>query len=298
MKKIVPQTMSYTIIDDLFVIPDEDKYILYAPIHKSVLTVNAAAVRALQEFKKGKKNAINPCSNLFKYLVKAGILVSAADSKQAISFRREEEVFNPSGVSLFLTTRCSMRCIYCYGKGGDSGKIMTWKTAKAAIDWIVSHVAGQGKNSLYVNFHGGGEVTMAMGLMKRCVEYIRQQTKLKGLTAHIDAGLNGIMNVRNAEWIAKNLDGATFSLDGLPEFQNIHRPLSNGRNSFDKVSATLKYMDLQKFNYGIRATVTQKSLGKLAESVDFICKNFEAKGDIQVEPFFEAGRAVMGVTSI
>jgi len=290
-KKVTSSRIGYKIIDDLFVIPDEGKYILYAPLHKSLLAVNAAAVSALQEFKKGKRNAINPRSNLFKNLLSAGMIVSAQDSKQAVSFRRDE-VFNPSGVSLFLTTRCSMRCIYCYGKGGDSGKVMTWKIAKAAIDWIVNHVAGQGRKNFYVNFHGGGEVTMAMGLMKKCVEYIRQQAKLKGLTVNIDAGLNGIMSAKNAEWISKNLNSATFSLDGLPEIQNTHRPLSNGRDSFEKVSQTLKYMDSQRFNYGIRATVTQNSLDKLAESVDFICKNFDPKGGIQVEPFFEAGRAL------
>ena len=142
-----------------------------------------------------------------------------------------------------------------------------------------------------MSFHGGGEVTNATALMKKCVSYIRKQARSYGITARIDAGLNGVMDEPMVDWVARNLDGATLSLDGLPEVQNFQRPLSNGRGSYDVVSAALRRMDTRNFKYGIRVTVTHESLEKLVESVEFISTNFGAKS-IQIEPVFMAGRAL------
>ena len=251
--------------EDLFVIPDEGSFILYEPKKPSVLTLNKAAVQALQGFKSGNRNRLDPNSSFAKQLIAAGILSRGKKGDQRIRFRNDQTGFDPEGVSLFLTTRCSMRCIYCYSDGGDNPKLMPWSTAKAAIDWIVDHATARGKSSLYVSFHGGGEITTAMTLMKRCVEYVRQQAGDRGITVRIDAGLNGVMNNQAVDWAVQNLDGATVSLDGLPEVQNFQRPLSNGRDSFPVVSATLRRMDAKGFSYSIRTTVTQEYLGNLAD---------------------------------
>lgn len=280
-----------SLTEELYVIPDGEDYILYAPFERSILLVNKAAIRILQDLKKGIKNHLNLNSSFFKQLIKAGILVTGKKAHQGMRFQENQTDFDPEGVSLFLTTRCSMRCIYCYSNGGENPKVMPWETAKATIDWIINHVALRGKNRFCVSFHGGGEVTTAWALMKRCVEYVHQQAISYKITARIEAGLNGVMDSPMVDWIVENLDGATISLDGLPEVQNLQRPLSNGRGSFDLVSATLRRLDIKGFNYGIRSTVTNESLERLVDSVGFICKNFGAK-TIHVEPFFLAGRAL------
>jgi uncharacterized protein len=279
------------ISEDLFIIPDEEKYILYDPNGPSVLCVNKAAVQALQCFKRGDRNRLDPNSSFVKKLIAAGILFRGKKGNQKTRFQNDQADFDPEGVSLFLTTRCSMRCIYCYSNGGDNPKLMKWSTAKAAIDWIVDHINARGKRSFYVSFHGGGEVTTSASLMKRCVEYVRQQTEARGITARIEAGLNGVMNRQTVDWVTQNIDGATVSLDGPPEVQNFQRPLASGGDSFSVVSAMLQYMDGKEFRYSIRTTVTQDCLEKLADSVEFIAKNFGARS-IQVEPVYLVGRAI------
>ena len=241
------------LMEDLFVIPDDDNFILYEPKKPSVLTLNKAAVKALQDFKKGNRNRLDPNSAFVKQLIAAGILSMGKTENQRMQFRKGETGFDPEGVSLFLTSRCSMRCIYCYSNGGDNPKFMPWSTAKAAIDWIVDHATARGRSSLDVSFHGGGEITTAMTLMRRCVEYVRQQAGNRGIIVRIEAGLNGVMNHQTVDWAVQNLDGATVSLDGLPEVQNFQRPLSNGRDSFPVVSAALRRMDAKEFRYSIRS---------------------------------------------
>jgi uncharacterized protein len=87
------------------------------------------------------------------------------------------------------------------------------------------------------------------------------------------------------DWVIRNLDGATVSLDGIPEVHNAQRPLRNGSGSFDVVAAALHRMDEARFNYAIRATVTRMALPSMVESVEFMCRQFGAKM-IHIEPAF------------
>lgn len=277
--------------DDLFVIPDKDAFILYAPLAKSALMVNKAAVYSLQQFKAGNGIMLTDHPSFFRALEQSGILTRQNGVDISTPRASGNAGFDPDGVSLFLTTACSMRCIYCYAHGGDNPRYMTWEQAKAAIDWIVTHGARQGKKRLFVSFHGGGEVTKALTLMKTCAAYARSRARMNGITAYMDAGLNGVMDRPVVDWVIRNLDGATVSLDGLPQIQDFQRPLADGSGSYAIVGAALRRMDEKRFNYSIRTTVTGNGIGTLAESVASIAANFNPK-TIQVEPVFIAGRAL------
>lgn len=277
--------------DDLFAISDGDHYILYAPLSKGVLMVNGSALTALQNYKNGMKEMLLANTSFYEELVMAGILVDRRKLHHVSSrFQSGKTGFDPDGVSLLLTDKCSMRCVYCYSNGGELTRTMKWKTAKAALDWIINHVRHQGRNRFFVSFHGGGEVTTALPVMKRCVKYVRDLAQSNGLEVRIEAGLNGVMTKPVMEWVSNNLDGATLSLDGLPTIQDRQRPLANGKDSFDIVDASLKYFDDKGFKYGIRATVMGEGLKQLVDSITFMARNYSAKV-IQVEPMFPIGRA-------
>ena len=92
------------------------------------------------------------------------------------------------------------------------------------------------------------------------------------------------------EWVLANIDNATVSLDGLPEVHDAQRPLVTGKASFPVVAAALHRMDEAGYRYGLRATVTRASLDRLVDSVEFICRTFQARM-IHLEPVFEVGRA-------
>jgi uncharacterized protein len=280
----------WKLTEEVFVIPDNENFILYAPAVKGVLLVNEKAVQVLRHFNKGGKDYFDGKSPFWAQMVQAGIIVPEQEESPRVKFPDNPRDFDPEEVSLFLTTKCSMRCIYCYSSGGEHPRLMPWETAQAAIGWLIQHVRSRGKDRFTISFHGGGEVTLAGILMKRCVAYAREQAKAHGLKVRIRAGLNGVMSPAMRDWVARNIDSATVSLDGIPEVQNHQRPLSNGRNSSTAVYSTLKYLDSKSFNYGLRSTVTQESLGRLEESVEFMCQNFQTQM-IQIEPVFQAGRA-------
>ncbi len=279
----------YYVNDECFIIPDGENYILYAPLNRSVLLINKPAVKILQDIKSGENHFPDDHSPFIAEMIKSGIIFENNALQPKPNFPKPVDTFQPGGLSLFLTTKCTMRCIYCYSKGGERIKEMPWNLAKAAMDFIIKSCAGQNRKSFYISFHGGGEVTTAESLMKRCVSYIRENAA--GMKPLFSGGFNGVIKADMLEWIIDNFNDATVSLDGLPEIQNMQRPLADGKESFDLVAQTLKRMDDRKFRYGIRTTVTNIGLKKLPASVEFICKNFGTK-TIQVEPFFLVGRAV------
>jgi len=278
------------VAEELFVIPEGGKFLVYAPFERALLLVNGAAVQWLRLVKAGRMAAGGPEPEAARDFKDANILKpGAADAGGGKRFARDA-AFDPGGVTLITTNGCSMRCIYCYASGGDDTASMPWASAKAAVDWIAAHARDTGKSGFYLQFHGGSRARGGRGWMARCVEYARQRAGAFGLAVRIEAGLNGVMNGRTTQWVTENLDGATLSLDGTEQIQNAQRPLSNGGDSFAVVSACLRHLDAKGFAYGIRSTVTRESLGMLPESIEYMCRHSGAK-TIQVEPVFAAGRA-------
>jgi uncharacterized protein len=106
----------------------------------------------------------------------------------------------------------------------------------------------------------------------------------------INIGTNGVLNDYQRDWVIKNINSATVSIDGMADIQNRLRPLKNGRPSFDIVHDTLKYFDIHDFNYAVRTTVTAETINELERSVSFFCENYKVR-KIKIEPVFIQGRA-------
>ncbi len=276
--------------EDLFVIPDGPAYLLYAPQTVAVARVNGATVRLLGRVKAGTDVFASLPEAVLDELVAAGILVGRREAAERVVFPRKT-AYDPGGLTLVLTTRCTMACTYCYASGGAHPKAMPWEIAKASIDWMLDHARNAGRNQVSLMFHGGGEVTTARVLLEQCVSYARARARTMGLEVMTSAGLNGVMRGPLLEWVMANIDNATISLDGLPEVHNAQRPLVTGGASFPVVAAALRRMDEAGYHYGLRATVTRASLDRMVESVDFICRTFKTHL-IHVEPVFQVGRAL------
>jgi uncharacterized protein len=285
---MTPQT-GFTVADELFIVPDGPDFLLFAPFTTGVARVNAAVVRRLEQVRGGAAALAGMDPAFVNELAEAGILVDRAAGDRRLSFP-EKTGYDPQGLTLFLTTKCTLACTYCYASAGDRPQNMSWETAKTAIDWIFRHAQARQRQEVPLMFHGGGEVTIVWKLLQQCVEYARAEAAARGMRVTVTSGLNGVMTGPLLEWIIGNIDGATVSLDGLPEIHDQQRPLVNGKGSFAIIAAALRRMDEAKFNYGLRVTVTRLGLSRLVESVEYMCRHFKTPL-IQLEPVFPSGRA-------
>jgi len=276
---------------DLFTFPYRGRYVVYAPFRRLAFMANDATVAMLEEMMKGAYESGNSEEEkkVLRFLKDKGIYDSEPEKKPFVT---ERGPFLPQAVTLFLTNRCNLRCIYCYAFGGEfRAKDMPWPMAQRAIDWVAENAQRAGAKEFGVAFHGGGEPLVAWKLLQKSVNYARSLAKKLEMSVRCPSATNGVMNSDQVQWVIENLNSLSISLDGTPDMQNRQRPLANGRESYPQVAATIKALDKAGFDYGLRATITDYNVARMPEIVDFFHHNFKTR-QVQFEPLFICGRCL------
>ena len=96
-------------------------------------------------------------------------------------------------ICLHVAHDCNMNCGYCFaGKGEYNGPkgLMTFETAKKAIDFLVEH--SPGRRNLEVDFFGG-EPLLNWEVCKKTVEYARSIEKEKNKNFRFTLTTNGLL---------------------------------------------------------------------------------------------------------
>ncbi len=173
----------------------------------------------------------------------------------------ENNIDNQKSVTLTITERCDLACVYCY-EHNKTAKQMSFETAKNIID---KELINLDKYRYTIEFFGG-EPFLNFDLIKQVVEYTLNN--YRGYY-HFFITTNGTQ-VHNEiqEWLTvhKNSVSVGLSLDGNKIPHNLNRS-----NSFDKID-----LDFFKTTYPeqtIKMTISELSLPYLYESIKFITEN-------------------------
>ena len=272
---------------ELFVIPNGNNFILYAPLKGAVAEVNRDTVQLLGRLKAGED--VGDLEKKLSQLKQVGIVT---DGETPIVEYVPEKDYSPTSVTLIPGLNCNLRCVYCYSRAGEIvGKTMEIGVAKSAIDLVIKNAGAKGEKQVGLDFHGGGEPLIGgnMGLIKRTVEYFRDRTAAYNLLPRITSITNGVMDQETLEWVASNFDELNISFDGPKDIQNKQRPTAGGGESFSQVSETIRYLESIKFKYQLRATITKDSVSRMSEIVEFF-SSISSTGHFLLEPLFECGR--------
>lgn len=184
--------------------------------------------------------------------------------------------------SFFLTTKCNLRCTYCYNSKERAimkEQFLPLHIAKAGVDYFFAT-----NKSRHIRFYGPGEPTQAFELMKNIVEYAK--TKSDIVTTELQT--NGCFSPRVREWLLNNLNIIWISFDGEPNIQNRNRPCANGKPSSPIIEKNVKWLIENKgnrnINVGARVTMTNDNITRQKEIVAY----FQALGirHIWTDPLF------------
>lgn len=274
---------------EIFVIPhDRETFIVYAPLRRVAFVANGSMVNKLADIKEGLfTTRTSEDVALLEFLERLEIVNGGPELEPSHVFSGTPA---PTQVTLFLTTACNLRCTYCYASAGDKpARFMGIETAKRAIDFVARNAERQSAGSFSVIYHGGGEPTVHWKVLVESMDYAREVASRRGLQVRASSGTNGVLSENQLRWMAANLEGVTLSFDGLPEVHDTHRLTVLGQPSSASVMHTMKYFDNSSFPYGLRMTVTADQIGRLPDSVEFICARFKPTR-IQVEPSYQLGR--------
>jgi uncharacterized protein len=275
---------------EFFVIPIEGKYILYRPLRRLAFVGN----RAMADLALDLVHDHASDGDMDAPSQPGGVSEEAKTFLEAIGFLEPDPAppplpsssYQPTTAVLLLTSRCNLRCTYCYASGGE-GPIedLGAELAQVVIDEVCRNAQELGMSHFDLSFHGGGEPLQAWESLQEATAYARS----KGLPCRVSMVSNGICTARQREWLLNNLDSFSISFDGRQETQDGQRPFASGQGSFKAVMRTIEALDKAHFSYGIRMTATAPWRARLAEDVRFICEETGCPA-MQVEPAFNRRR--------
>jgi uncharacterized protein len=272
---------------ELFAIPDENRFIVYAPLKGVVVSANEAAVQWLARYQVHADKTSQP--TLYQRFADLGLLEPPGTTR--IPSLPMDGSFQPTDVIILTTTFCNFRCVYCYASAGMRHEHFKPEVARAAIRLAVGNAITQGKPVTNLAFHGGGEPTTALSFIKQCVAYAREMAAGQ-VEVWPSIVTNGYLNGRQIEWLAQNMHSIQVSLDGPPAIHNEQRPLANGRATFDRVCHTIQQLEQAGVpNLIIKATISSRHVQDMPAIAEFFCKTFTTRR-FHFGPLMEAGRSL------
>lgn len=189
---------------------------------------------------------------------------------------------------LCSSSACSLRCLYCYGSGGErSNRMMDWELAKASIDFFFENTLSPGPYTL--QFHGDGEPLTNFKIVKKSIKYAWEVARKRGKKVFTRVSTNGMLTEEQACWIAENFNHVTLSLDGPPDIHNRHRPKANGKASYDNVVRTMQLIEKTGALKRLNTVITTYSVDRMAEILYHI-RSISKLQEIRLLPMSFCGR--------
>lgn len=283
--------MKVALNPDLFVIPDGGDFLLFLPLDQRVHIVDRESIRFLQRVASvpGSLEPGGVAEAKTNELLDLGIAVERAHIRGGALSPSSAESYSPTQVIFALTGDCNLRCTYCYASAGTNKECLTLAKALAALRFARDNAVRQASGSMNVSFHGGGEPFTQFGLMKQVVQSAREMCVGTGLNLGVSVTTNGVLSDAMLGWLHLNVASVSLSVDGPPDVQLVQRPLVNGGSSSRHVERTIRFFEEHGVAYGIRITVTQRSLPRLTRIVDYFAETTSRK-TLHLEPVSETGR--------
>ena len=272
----------------LYLIPFQDKYLIYRPLRGLLFLGNRATAELAQLYcDSGRRESLSDEPEVLAFFDAVGFTQPDPPEPPDPDFGE----FLPASAALLMSNRCNLRCIYCYANGGETNNLdLDPVIARKAIDMVCENAQKLGKDHFSVTFHGGGEPTMHWKAMQELAGYARK----KPMRASLHIVTNGCWNEEQGTWLMGHIDGMTISMDGAAETQNLQRPMQGGKASFDRVMRSVELLTRAGYPFNIRMTVIPERFHLLPEDVRFLCEHTGCR-QIQAEPAFYQERGAHGM---
>jgi len=175
---------------------------------------------------------------------------------------------NKQMISFFLTTKCNLRCVYCYNvkeRESHQEKTLPLKIAKAGINHFFKN-----NSSRHIRFYGPGEPTQEFHLMENITNYARD---IAEGTLSVEIQTNGVFDHNVRSWLLDNVNILWISFDGEPDIQNSNRPIKGGLPSSPIIEDNVKWLNSnssdRKLMIGARVTMTNNNIFRQNELIDY-----------------------------
>jgi uncharacterized protein len=192
-----------------------------------------------------------------------------------------EKALFPTDAIFLISNFCNFRCKYCYASSeGTVSKKFDKKMLLDTVKFVIDNAFRLKKDECTFSFHGGGEPTLRLDLIKECVDFANYYKSLSKADLKISsmAVSNGFLNESEIEWIARNLDSIQISFDGPQWIHDDQRPFGDGSSTFQRVYDTIRHLiELNMPGVMIKSTISRRHASDMPEIAEFLCKNFNVE---------------------
>ena len=220
----------------------------------------------------------------FAALTRAGVLHDPERPDPIHGLRPDSR--RSANLFLFPTNRCNLGCVYCYASSGPAGgPPLSEDDAALAIDRFFDDLGAEVAH-VSLTFHGGGEPTVALPVMRSAWRRFQAHAERRGLAAHGSTITNGAFGKQGREFLSEPGIDVLFSFDG-PR-QATQRPTAGGRDSRARVVENMRALAAAGKRTRARATLTREGVPMFRALVEDAAELGIAA--IQVEPASVVGR--------
>ncbi|MEI8012454.1 MAG: radical SAM protein [Candidatus Omnitrophota bacterium] len=160
----------------------------------------------------------------------------------------------PIFVTLCVTHRCNMRCIYCYGRFYDRQDAdMSTEDILHLIDEMA--LAG----TRYISLNGGE------ALLRDDIGVIVDKIRSKGILCHLST--NGIL-IRNKIDILKKIDSLAVSIDGI----GLENDLNRGQGTSQKITEGMGILYENGIRFHTHTVITKHNVTAIGSILDLVEK--------------------------
>jgi uncharacterized protein len=185
-----------------------------------VVVLNGPAARLLEGFATPAP-LTDPTA---RQLAALGLLIPARATERAT-----RDTSHTLTLWLHLTTRCNLRCAYCYAPRGDER--MTAETGRAAVDAALRSALAHGFRAVKLKY-AGGEPTLNFHVAQHVHAYARLAAARAGLDLQEVLLSNGVaLTQEMLDWLHAEDVRLSISLDGLGASHDLQRPSLSGGES-------------------------------------------------------------------
>lgn len=164
---------------------------------------------------------------------------------------------------LHICHDCNLSCKYCFaGKGKYKGKAeyMSEEVALKAVDFLI---ANSGNRKILEMDFFGGEPLMNLDVVKKTIDYAKEEGKKAGKTFLFTLTTNGVLlNDQTADYLNREMENVVLSVDGRKEVHDGVRQTVNGKGSYEVIIENIKNFVKKRGDkhYYVRGTFTNKNL--------------------------------------
>lgn len=173
----------------------------------------------------------------------------------------------PWGVTLVVSHRCNLSCVYCFSEVGHSSASLESDRMLAVVDHTLARRPADSRRSFVVNFFGG-EPTLAMDDIKRVVEHTERACAEAGVDHSFKMVTNGTAPRDVLEYLAEHRFMLTVSMDAAPDRQSGQR-LYGRHFRVDQTIDFIKFLVDAGNSPRVRSTVTGETVAHMDETVGF-----------------------------